>query len=323
MSTNENQIACRERRNVCDREQYDILRRCSEKKNIAEWNKYRAEHPETKINLQNADLRGARLEGAQLREGNFRGARFEGADLFASDFRNADLRRANFQEANLWGATLSEANLEGACFISANLENADLRSANLERANFRGANLEEAIIPETVDENSLVSIQYDSIEAAEVIINLVDDITYAEFISLVKCLESLSVIFGGSLPHLNEIQIRRQIEEKSAWANTEMGNMLSLNIPVNAAENLHGVLRVAVKTGQIQKESSETGNVMDSNNSVLCDGFREVLANTNLSEDEREAVLANLTPAKIEEDKLIEDLRAVTNLVECGRIYFQ
>ena len=85
MSTNENQIAFQERRNVCDREQYDILRRCSEKKNIAEWNKYRAEHPETKINLQNADLRGARLEGAQLREGNFRGARFEGADLFASD----------------------------------------------------------------------------------------------------------------------------------------------------------------------------------------------------------------------------------------------
>ncbi len=241
----------------------------------------------------------------------------------ASDFRNADLRRANFQQANLWGATLREANLESACFVSANLENADLRSANIDRVNFRGANIEEAIIPETVDENLLGSIECDSIEAAEVIINFVDDITYAELISLVKCLESLSIIFGGSLPGLNEIQIRRQIEEESAWANTEMGNMLSLNIPVNAAENLHGVLRVAVKTGQIQIESSETGNVMDDSNPVLCDGFREVLANTDLSEDERKAVLANLASPKIEEDKLIEDLRAVTDLVECGRIYFQ
>jgi len=323
MSTNEDQIASRERRNVCDQEQYDILKRCSEKKNIAEWSTYRAEHPETKINLQNADLRRASLEGAQFREGNFRGARFEGADLFAVDFGNADLRKANFQEANLWGATLGEANLEGACFVSANLENADFRRANIERANFRGANLDETIMPETVDENLLGSIEYDSMEGTEVTINLVDDITYAEFISLVKCLESLSIILGGSLPHLNEIQIGHQTEEKSAWANTKAGNMLSLNIPINAADNLFGFLRVGVKAGQIQKESSETGNAMDNNSSVLCNGFREVLANTDLSEDEREAVLVNLASPKIEEDKLVEDLRAVMNLVECGRIYFR
>jgi hypothetical protein len=323
MSTNEDQIAYQERRNACDQGQYDILRRCSEKKNIAEWNKYRAEHPETKINLQNADLRRASLEGVQFGKGNFRGARFEGANLFAVDFRNADLRKANFQEANLWGATFTEANLEGARFVSANLENADLRRANIERANFRGANLEEAIMPETVDENLLGSIEYDSIEGTEVTINLVDDITYAEFFSLVKCLESLSIVLGGSLPHLNEIQISHQTEEKSAWANSEMGNMLSLNIPISAAENLFGILRVGVKAVQIQKESSETGNVMDNNSSVLCDGFREVLANTDLSEDEQEAVLANLASPRIEEDKLIENLRAVTNLVECGRIYFQ
>ena len=99
--------------------------------------------------------------------------------------------------------------------------------------------------------------------------------------------------------------------------------MLSLTIPINAAENLFGILRVGVKAEQIQKESSETGNFVDNNNSVLGNGFREVLANTDLSEDEREAVLANLASPKIEEDKLIEDLRAVTNLVECGRIYFR
>jgi len=322
MSTNEEQRVFHERRNVCDRQQYDILRRCSEKKNIAEWNKYRAEHPDTRINLQNADLRKANLEGAQLREGNFRGARFDGANLFAVDFRNADLRRANFQEASLWGATLREANLEGACFVSANLENADLRGANIERVNFRGANLEEAVIPKTVDANFLESIEYDSVEGTEVAVNLVDDITYAEFISILKCLEGLSIIFGSSLPHLNEIQIGRRTEEKSAWTDTEMGNTISLNIPINAAENLYGILRAGAMAGQAQKHASETERVIDSQNSVLRAGFREVLAITKLSEDEREAVLANLASPNMEENKLVEDLKVVSDLAEAGRVYF-
>ena len=92
-----------------NKEQYDILRRCSEGENIAEWNSYRAEQPETTIQLQNADLRRGRLEGAQLSGASLEGARFEGADLLATDLRNADLRKANFENANLWGATLSEA----------------------------------------------------------------------------------------------------------------------------------------------------------------------------------------------------------------------
>ena len=141
-------------------EQYDILKRCSEERNIAEWNNYRAEQPETKINLQNADLRKASL-------------------------------------------------------VSANLQNADLRSVNLERADLWDANLEDVIFTE-VPEESLSSPK----EEVETIVNIVDDIRYEEFISLMKCLEKLSVTVGGSLPHLNEIQISHNIEKHATWAGT-------------------------------------------------------------------------------------------------------
>jgi uncharacterized protein YjbI with pentapeptide repeats len=49
-----------------NQEQYDILKRCSQQKNIMEWNSYRADHPEIGIHLQNADLRKACLEGVKL-----------------------------------------------------------------------------------------------------------------------------------------------------------------------------------------------------------------------------------------------------------------
>ena len=301
-----------------NQEQYDILKRCSEKENIAEWNSYRAEQPETKINLQNADLRRARLEGAKLNEANLEGARLEEADLFAADLRKADLRRANLEKANLWGATLSEANLEDASLISANLENADLRKAHLERVNLRGANLEDAIIPQVAQE-SLSGPK----EEAETIINLVDDITFEEFVSLIKCLERLSLIVGGSLPRLNDIQISHHIEEHAACMGTEMGNMISINIPKIVAENLHGILPVGITAGQARTDVAKAGTGAGEKDSGAGDGLREILANAGFSEDEQNAVLANLMLPKMEEDKLMEDLGVVANLVECNRIYFR
>lgn len=300
-----------------DQEQYDILKRCSEKKSIAEWNNYRAEHPKTKINLQNADLRGAILEGAILNEANLEGARLEGADLFAADLRKADLRRANLENANLWGVTLSEANLEQANLVSANLENADLRMAHLEKIKLWGANLEDAIIPEVAEE-SLSAPN----EEVETIINLVDDITYEEFIHLIKCLERLSVVIGGSLPHLNEIQISHRTEGRGAFAGTEMNNRISINIPKKVAENLHGILHVGITAGQARTDAMKAGAVTVEQDSRTGWRLREILANTDFSEDEQNAVLAKRMLPKVEEDMLMEDLGVVANLLECGRIYF-
>jgi len=299
-----------------NQEQYDILKRCSEKKNIMEWNSYRAEKPEVRIHLQNADLRRAQLEGVKLSGASLEGAQFEGANLFAADLKKADLRGANLEKANLWGATLIEANLDGACLVSANLENADLRGANLEKANLWGANLEGAIV-ETATEDSLPG----SKEKVEVVINLANDITYEEFVSLLKCLERLSLIIGGSLPHLNEIQISRHIEKRAAWVVTAMDNKISVNIPKNVAENLDGIFLLGIAAGKAINEGAETG--IGRKNSETGDSLREFLRNAVFSENERSAIFANRMLPNMEEDKMIEDIRPVANLVECGRIHFQ
>jgi hypothetical protein len=301
-----------------NQEQYDILKRCSQQKNIMEWNSYRANHPEIRIYLKNADLRRACLEGAKLNGADLEGARLEGADLFAADLKNADLRRADLEKANLWGATLCQAKLEGASLVSANLENTDLRGANLEKANLWGANLEGAIV-ELAAGDSLPG----SKQKVEVLINLVDDITYKELVSLLKCLERLSSIIGGSIPHLNEIQIVQHIEGNTAWAATAMGNMISVNVPKNVADNLHGIFLLGIAAGQTTNEGGDAEMGTDKKKSEACDSLRELLANTAFSENKQNSIFSNQTLPGMEEDKMIEEIRPVANLVECGRIHFQ
>jgi hypothetical protein len=301
-----------------NQEQYDILKRCSQEKNIMEWNSYRAEHPEIRIHLQNADLRKAQLEGAKLNGADLKGAQLEGADLFAADLKKADLSTANLEKANLWGATLCQADLEGACFVSANLENADLRGANLEKANLWGANLEGAIV-EMATENSLP----ESKAKVEVLINLVDDITYKELVSLLKCLERLSSIIGGSLPALNEIQIAQHIEGNAAWAATAMDNRISANIPKNVADNLHGIFLLGIAARQAANDGGNVETGTDKKNSDARDDLRELLAKAVFSEDERNTISTDRMLPNLEEDKLIEEIKPVANLVERGRIHFQ
>ncbi len=307
-------LTSQEDTNRFNREQYDILKRCSQQKNINEWNSYRADHPEIRIHLQNADLRKAALEGAKLSGADLEGARLEGANLFAADLKKADLRGANLEKANLWGATLCEADLEGASLVSANLENADLRGADIEKANLWGANLEGAIV-ETATEDSLSG----SKEKTEVLIKMVNDITYKELVSLLKCLERLSSIIGGSLPNLNEIQISPHIEDHAAWAATALENIISVNIPKNVAENLNGIFLLGIAAGQAINKGAEAEIETDKKKSAARQSLRELLANAVFSESERKTIFSN----QMEEDRLIEEIRPVANLVESGRIHFQ
>lgn len=297
-----------------NQEQYDILKRCSQQENINEWNSYRADHPEIRIHLQNADLRETRLEGAKLSGADLEGARLEGADLFAADMRKADLRGANLEKANLWGATLCEVNFEGASLVSANLENADLRGANIEKANLWGANLEGAIV-EMATEDS----QPKSKEKVEVLIKLVNDITYKELVGLLKCLERLSSIIGGSLPNLNEIQISPHIEEHAAWAATALENIISVNIPKNVAENLNGIFLLGIAAGQAMNKGTEAEIETDKKKAEARESLRELLTNAVCSESERKTIFSNQT----EEDRLMEEIRPVANIVKSGRIHFQ
>jgi hypothetical protein len=328
MPREKHNVASRENQSGFDQEQYDILKRCSAKRNIADWNSYRAEHPEATIRLQNVDLRGGSLEGAQLSEANLAGARFERADLLAADLRNADLRKANFENANLWGATLRGANLEGARLVSCNLENADLTGADLERADLRGANLEEAIADEIDLDRTAINIDAEDCglgwpDEAEVVFDLADDITYSEFMSLIRCMEKLSLIVGGSLPNLNEVQISHHIDERTDRGANEMENMVSINIPASIAENLREIFLWAMTAARPRNEVVATEAAAGSRDSEASDRLRGLLTNAGFSENQRETILANQTLSSMEVERMMEDINAVANLVGGRRIYFQ
>jgi hypothetical protein len=61
-------------------EQYDMLLRCSERKDMTEWNEWRKANPDEDILLEGADLAGVNLEDAMLEE-----CELEGANLRADD----------------------------------------------------------------------------------------------------------------------------------------------------------------------------------------------------------------------------------------------
>jgi len=127
----------RERR--FSQEQYEMLKRCSEKKDITEWNKWREEHKGESVLLE-----GANLEGAQLTDADLTGAHLEEAILYKAHLEGADLRLALLKEA-----TLGEADLKGAKLNYAHLERAKLDNGHLGKAAFEEAHLEGATFYKT------------------------------------------------------------------------------------------------------------------------------------------------------------------------------
>jgi len=109
-----------------DQEQYEMLKRCSKKKYIGEWNEWRERQTDAQILLEDAPLQEAWLWGANL----------EGADLAGAHLKGAALGRANLK-----GARLSEANLEGA-----KLRGANVVGANFQLAIVDGFTLIESIV---------------------------------------------------------------------------------------------------------------------------------------------------------------------------------
>ena len=107
-----------------NKEQYEMLIRCSDNKDMSEWNEFRQEHPEEDILLEGADLNHSNLKGVRLNK--------------------AYLKNAQLMDANLQDAFFFEANLEGANLCATHLENADLSSAHLEHANLSMSYMEGA-----------------------------------------------------------------------------------------------------------------------------------------------------------------------------------
>lgn len=92
------------------------------------------------LNLENAQLRFADLEGAKLHNANFRNADLEWANL-----KNADLDSAQFYKAELVGANLENAAMRNADLGDSNCASANFKGAYLHETNFYGAYLASAI----------------------------------------------------------------------------------------------------------------------------------------------------------------------------------
>lgn len=117
-------------------QQYEILKSCSAKKDMTEWNTWRRVHPREEILLQEANLREAHLENAHLVE-----AHLEKADFWEANLKNADLGKSHLEFANFQLATLEMAHLPFAELEYANLEFAELKFAELGYAELEYANL--------------------------------------------------------------------------------------------------------------------------------------------------------------------------------------
>ena len=135
-------------------EQYDILKRCSDKRDVTEWNEWRKQNPNKDILLEQADLGGAHLERANMYKAHLKEATFTRAILNQTSFNEAQLEGAQLFEAHLQQAELFGTNLEGADLSNADLKGAQLEGVNLKDSVLRGANLENAVLSNSHAEGS-------------------------------------------------------------------------------------------------------------------------------------------------------------------------
>jgi len=164
----------------CDLDQYEMLKRCSDKKDMTEWNEWRKAHPTEDILLEGADLKDAYLEGANLirakfcpeserghttkgflkvysrRIANLQGANIgkarlknavlNGAHLKGADMSESCLQQADLMFAELEGAMLLESGLCGCVLQGANIKGADITRCDLRNANFRAVIVDDATV---------------------------------------------------------------------------------------------------------------------------------------------------------------------------------
>jgi uncharacterized protein YjbI with pentapeptide repeats len=125
-------------------DQYKMLKRCSDKKDMKEWNDWRKEHRKEDVLLEGADLQGFYLRGVLF---NTRaGSPLCGeVHLGGANLDGSNLESANFNCSHLEGAHMYRAHLEYARFWSAHLEGAHLNEAYLEDAYLRSSYLKSTI----------------------------------------------------------------------------------------------------------------------------------------------------------------------------------
>ena len=149
-------------------EQYDMLKRCSDKKDMAEWNEWRKKHSEEDILLDGRVFKGwwlervnftgeivwnysdgkeinftseVHLEGANFDSAHLQQAIFTNAHLEETCFEHADVKTSDFHYAHLDNAELGVAHFENCDFTDAILVNASLTPSELSGAKFTNTDL--------------------------------------------------------------------------------------------------------------------------------------------------------------------------------------
>jgi len=148
---------------MANEEQLEILRKSVSDDlwiSVDEWNRWREENPNTKIDLTEAILPEAILVSANLSRADLRNAYLVRAKLIEANLTEANLNHADFSVAFLWkailvkadlsGANLSTADLSAARLARANLTRADLARANFWRADLNGCKFDKAIADGTI-----------------------------------------------------------------------------------------------------------------------------------------------------------------------------
>lgn len=142
-------------------EQYEMLKRCSDKEDMSEWNQWRKDHPDEVVSLQGTSFEGwwlqnvnfmhgslndvnfeeVHLEGAVFEQADLQNACFAGASMNRTRFWHANARNANFSRTSLVDTELGVANFENCDFCEAVLVDADFTPSQLNGAKFTNTNL--------------------------------------------------------------------------------------------------------------------------------------------------------------------------------------
>jgi hypothetical protein len=128
----------------CDLDQYEMLKRCSDKNDMTEWNEWREANKGIDIYLEGAHLKGYYLQDANLFNANLKKAMLDEANLQRSDLRMSYLSRASLLMANLENAKIEHADLKHTSLSNTSLRVAQISSASLEGAAFCCADIENA-----------------------------------------------------------------------------------------------------------------------------------------------------------------------------------
>lgn len=139
----------------CDLDQYEMLKRCSDSKDMSEWNGWRKRNPNEDVLLEGGCFTDRYLKGVLLNSGDFTDEKGKKHNFTAE----VHLEKSNLSDCQVQEANLVKASLRGSMLVGTHLEHSDLKvahledtfiwEAHLEHANLVAAHLENAKLWET------------------------------------------------------------------------------------------------------------------------------------------------------------------------------